>query len=65
LSIRNPYGIAGGLIVLAAMLIGMLAKLYFMNHVSSTVLTAFIVSMVFKNFGIVLMGVRLLTEATK
>jgi hypothetical protein len=28
-SIRNPYGIAGGLIVLAAMLIGMPAKIYF------------------------------------
>jgi hypothetical protein len=64
-SLRNPYGIAGGLIVLAAMLIGMPAKIYFMNHVSSTVLTVFIASMIFKNFGIVLMGVGLLTESTK
>jgi hypothetical protein len=64
-SIRNPYGIAGGLIVIAAMLIGMPAKIYFMDHVSSTVLTIFIISMVIKNFGIVFMGVGLLTESFK
>lgn len=62
-SIRNPYGIAGGLIVIAAMLIGMPAKIYFMNHVSTAVLTVFIISMVIKNFGVVLMGVGLLTES--
>jgi hypothetical protein len=62
-SIRNPYGIAGGLIVLAAMLIGMPAKIYFMNHVSVAVLTTFIISMVIKNFGIALMGVGLLMES--
>ena len=62
-SIRNPYGITGGLIVIAAMLIGMPAKIYFMNHVSAAVLTVFIVSMVIKNFGVVLMGVGLLTES--
>jgi len=62
-SLRNPYGIAGGLVVLAAMLIGMPAKIYFMNHVSSAVLTIFIVSMVIKNFGIVFMGVGLLAES--
>lgn len=64
-SIRNPYGIAGGLIVIAAMLIGMPVKIYFMNHVSATVLTTFIISMVVKNFGIVFMGVGLLTESLK
>lgn len=64
-SIRNPYGIAGGLIVLAAMLIGMPAKIYFMNHVSAAMLTTFIISMVIKNFGIVFMGVGLLTESLK
>ena len=64
-SLRNPYGIAGGLIVIAAMLIGMPAKIYFMNHVSATVLTIFIISMVIKNFGIVFMGVGLLTESLK
>jgi hypothetical protein len=64
-SLRNPYGIAGGLIVLAAMLIGMPAKIYFMNHITSTVLTVFLVSMVIKNFGIVFMGVGLLFEAWK
>jgi hypothetical protein len=64
-SLRNPYGIAGGLIVIAAMLIGMPAKIYFMNHVSATVLTIFILSMVIKNFGIVFMGVGLLTESFK
>jgi hypothetical protein len=64
-SIRNPYGIAGGLIVLFTMLIGMPAKIYFMNHISSTVLTIFIISMVIKNFGIVFMGVGLLQEAWK
>lgn len=64
-SLRNPYGIAGGLIVIAAMLIGMPAKIYFMNHVSATVLTTFIVSMVIKNFGIVFMGIGLLQEAWK
>jgi len=36
-SLRNPYGIAGGLIVIAAMLIGMPAKIYFINHVSSAI----------------------------
>jgi hypothetical protein len=64
-SLRNPYGIAGGLIVIAAMLVGMPAKIYFMNHVSSAVLTIFILSMVIKNFGIVFMGVGLLTESLK
>jgi hypothetical protein len=64
-SIRNPYGIAGGLIVIAAMLIGMPAKIVFMNHVSSTVLTIFIISMLIKNFGIVFIGVGLLTESLK
>lgn len=64
-SLRNPYGIAGGLIVIAAMLIGMPAKIYFMNHVSSTVLAIFIISMVIKNFGIIFMGVGLLTETLK
>lgn len=64
-TLRSPYGIAGGLIVIAAMLIGMPAKLYFMNHVSSTVLTVFLISMVIKNFGIVFMGVGLIMEAMK
>ncbi len=64
-SLRNPFGIAGGVIVLAAMLIGMPAKIYFMDHVSSTVLTTFLLSMVIKNFGIVFMGVGLLTESMK
>ena len=64
-SIRNPYGIAGGLIILLAMIVGMSAKIYFMNHVSSTVLTVFILSMVIKNFGIVFMGVGLITESLK
>ncbi len=36
-----------------------------MNHVSATVLTIFIISMVIKNFGIVFMGVGLLTESLK
>jgi hypothetical protein len=62
---RNPYGIAGGLIVIAAMLIGMSAKIYFMNHVSSAVLTTFIISMVIKNFGIAFMGMGLFFEAWK
>jgi hypothetical protein len=64
-SIRNPYGIAGGLIVIAAMLIGMPAKIYFMDHVTSTVLTTFMLAMVIKNFGIVFMGIGLLMEALK
>lgn len=64
-TIRNPYGIAGGLIVVAAMLIGMPVKIYFMSHISSTVLTTFIVSMIIKNFGIALMGMGLLTESLK
>lgn len=63
--IHNPFGIAGGLIVLATMLIGMPAKIYFMDHVSSIVLTIFILCMVVKNFGIVFMGVGLITEALK
>ena len=64
-NLRNPYGIAGGLIVLSAMLIGMPAKIYFMTHISSTVLIIFMVSMVIKNFGIVLMGVGLIMESYK
>lgn len=64
-NLQNPYGIAGGLIVLASMLIGMPAKIYFMNHVTSTVLTIFIISMVIKNFGIVFMGIGLLKESLK
>jgi hypothetical protein len=64
-SIRNPYGIAGGLIVIATMLIGIPAKIYFMNHVSPVVLTIFIISMDIKNFGIIFMGVGLLTETLK
>ncbi len=64
-SLHNPYGIAGGLIVIASMLIGMPAKIYFMNHVTSGVLTTFILSMVIKNFGIVFMGVAMLMEALK
>ena len=62
-SIKNPYGMAGGLIVIAAMLIGMPAKIFFINHVSSAVLTTFIISMVVKNFGIALMGVGLFLES--
>jgi hypothetical protein len=64
-SIRDSYGTAGGLLVLAAMLIGMTAKIYFMNHVSSTVLTTFIISMVIKSFGLAFMGIGLLQEAWK
>jgi len=64
-SLRNSYGITGGLIVLVAMLIGMPAKIYFMNHVSTVALITFIISMVVKNFGIVFMGVGLLTESLK
>jgi hypothetical protein len=64
-SLRNPFGMAGGLIVIAAMLIGMPAKIYFMNHVTSTVLTTFMLAMLIKNFGIVFMGMGLLMEAMK
>jgi len=63
--IHNPYGIIGGLVVIATMLIGMPAKIYFMNHVTSSVLIVFIISMVIKNFGIALMGVGLITESIK
>jgi hypothetical protein len=61
----NPYGIAGGAIVIAAMLIGIPAKIDFMDPISSAVLKTFIISMVIKNFGIVFMGVGLMTEALK
>jgi hypothetical protein len=64
-NLQNPYGIAGGLIVITAMLIGMPAKIYFMNHVSPAVLIIFIISMVIKNFGIIFMGVGLLKESLK
>ncbi|HSN93713.1 MAG TPA: hypothetical protein VLR89_01475 [Anaerolineaceae bacterium] len=64
-NLQNHFGIAGGLIVLAAMLVGMPAKIYFMNHVTSPVLTVFIISMVIKNFGLVFMGVGLLKESLK
>ena len=64
-SLKNPFGIAGGLIIIVAMLIGMPAKIYFMNHVTSPVLTIFILSMVIKNFGLVFMGLGLLKESMK
>jgi len=64
-SLNNPFGIAGGLIVIASMLIGMPAKIYFMNHVTPTVLTIFMISMVIKNLGIVFMGVGILKESMK
>jgi len=64
-SLKNPFGMAGGLIVIAAMLIGMPAKIYFMDHVTSTVLITFMLAMLIKNFGIVFMGVGLLMEAVK
>ena len=64
-SLQNPCGMAGGLIVIVAMLIGMPAKIYFMDHVTSTVLTTFMLAMVIKNFGIVFMGIGLLMEALK
>jgi hypothetical protein len=40
-------------------------KLYFMNHVTSTVLTVFVASMVIKNFGIVFIGVGMIVESMK
>jgi hypothetical protein len=64
-TLQNPFGIAGGLIVIATMLIGMPAKMYFMDHVTPAVLTIFIISMVIKNFGIIFMGVGLLKESMK
>jgi len=64
-SIHNPFGIIGGLVVITTMLIGMPAKIYFMNHVTPSVLIVFIISMVIKNFGIALMGVGLITESIK
>lgn len=64
-SLQNPYGIAGGLIVIASMLIGLPVKIYFMNHVTPTILTIFILSMVIKNFGIIFMGVGLIKESMK
>lgn len=63
--IHNPFGVVGGLIVIGTMLIGMSAKIYFMNHVTPAVLTTFIISMVIKNFGIVFMGVGLLVDTIK
>ena len=48
--------VAGGLIVIAAMLIGMPAKICFANHVSAAILATFIISNVVKSFGIALMG---------
>lgn len=65
LNLHNPYGIAGGIIIICAMLIGMPAKIYFMTHISSTVLIIFIISMVVKNFGIALMGVGLIMESLR
>jgi len=63
--LHNHFGIAGGLIVIISMMIGMPAKIYFMNNISSTVLFNFMISMVIKNFGIVLMGVGLIMESLK
>lgn len=64
-NLKNPFGMAGGLIVMAAMLVGMPAKIFFMNHVTSTVLTTFMLAMLIKNFGIVFIGIGLLMEAVK
>ena len=64
-NLQNPYGIAGGIIIICSMLIGMPAKIFFMTHISSTVLVIFMLSMVIKNFGIVFMGVGLIMESLK
>jgi len=64
-SLKNPFGMAGGLIVLAAMLVGMPAKIYFMEQATSQVLTTFMLAMLIKNFGIVFMGMGLLVEAMR
>ncbi len=64
-SIDNTYGKIGGLIVIVSMLIGMPVKILFMSNVSFPVLAVFITSMVVKNFGIVFMGLGLLTESLK
>lgn len=64
-NLHNPYGITGGIIIICAMLIGMPAKIYFMTNITEPVLIVFIISMVFKNFGIVLMGVGLLMESLR
>jgi hypothetical protein len=61
--VGNPYGKAGGLVVLLSMLIGMPAKLLFMNNVSFLLVAVFMTSMVVKNFGIVFMGIGLLRES--
>jgi len=64
-SIDNIYGKIGGLVVIITMLIGMPAKILFMNNVSFPIVAVFITSMIVKNFGIVFMGVGLLTESLK
>lgn len=51
--------------MIVSMLIGMPVKILFMSNVSFPVLAVFITSMVVKNFGIVFMGLGLLTESLK
>jgi len=63
--INNTYGKIGSLIVLISMLVGMPVKILFMNNVSFSFVSIFLLSMVIKNIGIIFMGLGLFTESLK
>jgi len=63
--INNTYGKIGSLIVIISMLVGMPVKILFMNNVSFTLVSIFLLSMVIKNIGIIFMGLGLFAESLK
>jgi|GEM_PF-765999 len=63
--INNTYGKIGSLIVVISMLVGMPVKILFMNNVSFSFVSIFLLSMVIKNIGIIFMGLGLFTESLK
>jgi hypothetical protein len=58
-------GTIGALIVIISMLVGMPAKILFMNNVSFTLVSIFFLSMVITNIGIKFMGLGLFVESLK
>ncbi len=63
--INNTYGKIGSLIVVISMLVGMPVKILFMNNVSFSFVSIFLLSMAIKNIGIIFMGLGLFTESLK
>ncbi len=64
-STNQLFGKIGGFIVIGSMLVGMPAKILFMDNISALLVFIFMGSMTIKNIGIALMGVGLLIQSLK